>query len=129
MFSVRQKRIIAAAVQDILRATNHPELPPGEIQFHLHVDGAESWSWADIKNNGAVPNPGVNPYNEAQARRAPMTVPALVAAIRAQRIRTDRLGTQLKVVRHDTGQSVDINYDRGDGLAETIEAIERVAKK
>lgn len=69
MFSVRQKREIADAVQGILRATNHPELPEGEISFHLHVDGAESWSWADIRNNGAVPNPGVNPHNEAQDPR------------------------------------------------------------
>lgn len=66
MFSVRQKRQIADAVQKILRDTNHPELPEGEIKFRLHVDGAESWSWADIKNNGEVENPGVNPWNESQ---------------------------------------------------------------
>jgi hypothetical protein len=66
MFSVNQKRMIADAVQKILRETNHPELPKGEIQFHLHVDGAEDWSWADIKNNSAVANPGVNPHNEMQ---------------------------------------------------------------
>ena len=66
MFSVKQKRQIADAVQQILRETNHPELPAGEISFHLHVDGAEKWSWADIKNNGAVTIPGVNPWNEAQ---------------------------------------------------------------
>ena len=66
MFSVRQKREIAMAVQKILRATNHPELPAGEIQFQLHVEGAEAWSWADIRNNGAVAHPGVNPWNESQ---------------------------------------------------------------
>lgn len=64
MFSVRQKREIADAVQKILRDTNHPELPQGEISFSLHVDGAESWSWADIKNNGSVIKPDVNPHNE-----------------------------------------------------------------
>jgi len=64
MFSVRQKRDISAAVQKILRDTNHEELPEGEIKFHLHVDGALSWSWADIKNNGDVDCPGVNPWNE-----------------------------------------------------------------
>ena len=69
MFSVRQKREIAEAVQEILRATNHPELPSGEIQFSLHVDGAEAWSWADIRNNDAVTSPGVNPHNEAQDPR------------------------------------------------------------
>ncbi len=70
MFSVQQKRDIADAVQKILRATNHPELPretahaTGEVRFRLHVDGAESWSFADIENNGAVGDPGVNPHNE-----------------------------------------------------------------
>ena len=66
MFSVRQKREIADKVQAILRETHHPELPGGEIRFHLHVDGAESWSWADIKNNGSVSSPEVNPWNEMQ---------------------------------------------------------------
>lgn len=69
MFSVQQKRDIADAIQKILRVTNHPELPSGEIQFQLHVAGAEDWSWADIRNNGAIPHPGVNPWNEAQAKR------------------------------------------------------------
>ena len=66
MFSVRQKREISDAVQAILRSTGHPELPATEIQFTLHVDGAESWSWADIRNNDAVDSPGVNPWNEQQ---------------------------------------------------------------
>lgn len=64
MFSARQKREISDAVQKVLRATEHPELPPGEIKFLLHVDGAEAWSWADIRNNGAVAAPEVNPHNE-----------------------------------------------------------------
>jgi hypothetical protein len=55
MFSTEQKRKIACEVQKALRATGNKELPEGEITFHLHVEGAESWSWADIKNNGAVP--------------------------------------------------------------------------
>ncbi len=69
MFSVAQKRAIADEVQKILRATNHPELPAGEISFTLHVDGAESWSWADIRNNGSVPVPGINPWNEVVAAK------------------------------------------------------------
>jgi len=65
MFSVSQKRDISDAVQKILRATSHPELPTtGEVSFKLHVDGAEEWSFADIQNNGAVGNPGLNPHNE-----------------------------------------------------------------
>lgn len=66
MFSIRQKRAISDAVQKILRDTKHPELPEGEIQFSLHVDGAEPWSWADIRNNGSVTDPGVNLHNEIQ---------------------------------------------------------------
>lgn len=66
MFSVRQKREIADQIQALLRATQHPELPDGEIQFTLRVAGAESWSWAEISNNGAVTQPGINPWNEKQ---------------------------------------------------------------
>ena len=66
MFSVRQKREISGAVQKILRETNHPELPEGEIKFHLHIPGEEEWSWANITHNGAVSSPSVNPHNEAQ---------------------------------------------------------------
>lgn len=72
MFSVKQKREISDGVQKILRATGHPELPTGEIQFSLHVNGSEGWSWADIKNNDAIdPATAVataNPWNEAQDR-------------------------------------------------------------
>jgi len=66
MFSLRQKREIADKIQQILRETNHPELPDGEITFFLHVDGAEDWSWADIKNNRACENPSINDHNERQ---------------------------------------------------------------
>ena len=69
MFSIRQKREISECVQKILRDTGHPELPEGEIDFHLHVKGAEAWSWADIKNNGSIINPEVNPHNERQDQR------------------------------------------------------------
>jgi hypothetical protein len=69
MFSIRQKREIPDAVQKILRETSHPELPKDEIKFHLHVDGEEYWSWADIKNNGEVISPSVNPHNEKQDKQ------------------------------------------------------------
>ncbi len=69
MFSVQQKREIADAVQQILRAPNHPELPAVEILFTLQVSGTESWSWAEIKNNGAVRTPDVNAWNEIQDPR------------------------------------------------------------
>jgi len=64
MFSVRQKREIADKIQKILRETDHAELPEDEIEFHLHVRGAESWSWADIENNGSVEKPDYNLHNE-----------------------------------------------------------------
>jgi len=65
MFSLQQKRDISDSIQRILKETKHPELPEGEINFSLHVDGAESWSWADIRNNGSVTSPGINPWNES----------------------------------------------------------------
>ena len=68
MFSINQKRAISEAVQKALRETGHPELPAGEIKFSLHVQGAESWSFAHIQNNGAVSEPSVNPWNEMQDR-------------------------------------------------------------
>jgi hypothetical protein len=71
MFSVAQKQEIATRVQDILRSTNHLELPAGEISFVLQVQGAEGWSWAIIRNNGAVPNPTINPWNELIGKIAP----------------------------------------------------------
>lgn len=64
MFSAQQKRRLADQVQRILKNTNHPELPEGEITFQLHVVGAESWSWALIRNNGDVLRPSINLYNE-----------------------------------------------------------------
>jgi len=69
MFSILEKREIAEAVQKILRDTDHPELPKSEIQFKLAVLGAEDWSWAAIRNNGAVENPSANPHNERQDPR------------------------------------------------------------
>lgn len=66
MFSIRQKREIAEKVQQVLRDSGHPELPEGEISFHLHVIGKETWSWANIHNNGAVQEPSLNPHNERQ---------------------------------------------------------------
>lgn len=69
MFSIRQKREISTSIQKILRDTNHPELLLTEIKFVITVFGAESWSWAIIKNNGDVLNPKVNPHNEKQDQR------------------------------------------------------------
>lgn len=76
-------------IKDVLKSLNHVEMSKvdilfdlkifgeenGEWQFHLHVYGAESWSWADIKNNGAVLNPVVNPFNKMIAERNPPELP------------------------------------------------------
>jgi len=69
MFSVQQKREISDKIQQLLKETKHPELPKGEIEFHIHVAGAENWSWAEIKNNGAISNPSVNIWNESVAAK------------------------------------------------------------
>lgn len=65
MFSVRQKREIAEAVQLILRSTKDPELSAfGEVKFCLHVFGANEEMIAKIQHNDSVPVPDVNPHNE-----------------------------------------------------------------
>ena len=59
MFSPKLKKEISEKVQAILQETMHDELPDGEVQFLLHVDGARGWSWANIRNGSAkdVPAP------------------------------------------------------------------------
>lgn len=68
MFSVAEKRRIAAAVERELLAIAHPEMPTEKPRFRLHVDGAESWSWADIEPNWVFDDghkvAGLNPHNE-----------------------------------------------------------------
>ena len=54
MFSPDLKKMISEKVQQILQETYHSELPEGEINFLLHVDGAEAWSWANIRNNSVA---------------------------------------------------------------------------
>ena len=69
MFSVNQKRTISDKIQKILRETEHPELPETEIQFQIHVEGASSWSWADIENNSQINDPSINLWNEQQDKK------------------------------------------------------------
>lgn len=52
MFSPELKHEIAEKIAEILKETNHPELSKRHINFLLHVDGAENWSWANIVDNG-----------------------------------------------------------------------------
>lgn len=51
MFSMKEKQMIAAAVEKVLLEIDHPEMPKERPVFKLHVDGKESWSWADIEPN------------------------------------------------------------------------------
>jgi len=71
MFSVDQKKQIAEAVEKTLLSFNHPEMPTERPSFKLHVDGKESWSWADIEPNWTYENrePGINPHNERVAEQ------------------------------------------------------------
>ncbi len=68
MFSMNQKIEIAKKVEEVILSFNHPEMPKEKPMFHLHIDGKESWSWADIQPNHMfeeVP-PSVNLFNESQ---------------------------------------------------------------
>lgn len=51
MFSMKEKRYIAEQLEKILLGLNHPEMPKEMVNFKLHVDGEEEWSWADIVPN------------------------------------------------------------------------------
>lgn len=54
MFSPEQKRYIAQRVEEVLLSVANSEMPKQQPNFHLHVDGAEYWSWADIEPNWKV---------------------------------------------------------------------------
>lgn len=51
MFSPQEKQHIAKELEKILLSLNHPEMSKNKVNFKLHVDGAEDWSWADIVPN------------------------------------------------------------------------------
>ena len=67
MFSMKQKQEIAQKIEELLLSYNHPEMPEEKPEFSLHVDGKESWSWADIVPNHHFDEnnkPSINPFNE-----------------------------------------------------------------
>lgn len=67
MFSIDEKKKIAGKIEKLLLSLDHPEMPKEKPSFNLHVDGKESWSWADINPNWTYDEknqPGVNPWNE-----------------------------------------------------------------
>lgn len=69
MFSMKEKQWLSAEIEKLLLSLNHPEMPTEKPVFQLHVEGKESWSWADIKPNWTFIDkaPEVNEWNE-QAR-------------------------------------------------------------
>lgn len=66
MFSMSEKRYIAQKIEELLLGLEHPEMPTERPAFKLHVDGCESWSWADIEPNWTFEDkkPRCNPFNE-----------------------------------------------------------------
>jgi len=63
------KMLIAQVVEELLLSLKHPEMPTERVTFTLHVEGKESWSWADILPNWAFDGrlPKINPWNEKMA--------------------------------------------------------------
>jgi hypothetical protein len=66
MYSKKEKQHIAQEIETLLLSFNHPEMPTEKPQFKIHIDGKESWSWADIEPNWTYENrePEVNEWNE-----------------------------------------------------------------
>ena len=67
MFSLKEKKHIAYEIEKLLLELKHPEMPDSKPQFHLRVDGKESWSFAEIDPNWKFDNnnkPSVNAWNE-----------------------------------------------------------------
>lgn len=54
MFSPDNKTFLSSAIEYLLLNLHHPEMPTERPRFYLHVDGGESWSWADIDPNWAI---------------------------------------------------------------------------
>ena len=68
MFSIAEKRKIADEIEKFLLSLRHPEMPTEKPKFKIHIDGKESWSWADIEPNWVFDDgekiPQINPFNE-----------------------------------------------------------------
>ncbi len=60
MLSQQVKKELSEKIQALLQEIQDDELPSGEINFILHVDGKEDWSWANIRNYSAKNNPVPN---------------------------------------------------------------------
>lgn len=71
MFSIEQKKKIAEEVEKLILSFNHPEMPKEKPKFKLHIEGKESWSWADIEPNWTFTEnnkPNINMFNELNSK-------------------------------------------------------------
>ncbi len=66
MFSIEEKKKIASEIEKLLLSFKHPEMPVEKPNFKIHIDGKESWSWADIEPNWKYEGVKIkgNPWNE-----------------------------------------------------------------
>lgn len=66
MFSQAQKQKIAEEIEKLLLSFNHPEMPKTCPNFFIHIDGVQSWSFAEIKPNWHFDStpPSINAFNE-----------------------------------------------------------------
>lgn len=67
MFSIAEKQHIANVIEKTLMELDHPEMPKEKPDFKIHINGKESWSWADIEPNWKYDKdnpPSINPFNE-----------------------------------------------------------------
>ena len=61
-------------IECMLLSLEHPEMPNKKPLFHLHVQGKEDWSWADIEPNWKFSDAGkfgpspVSAYMKLQAK-------------------------------------------------------------
>jgi len=81
MFSLQQKREIAAKVEAILLEYHHPEMPTEKPRFSIKIEGIHDECWAVIFPNwiyeDGLEKPTVNVHNELQAMlcRTPKQTP------------------------------------------------------
>ena len=70
MFNKEEKQKIAFKIEKLLLELSHPEMSKEKPSFKLHIDGKESWSWADIVPNWTFQDkePSVNPWNEVSRK-------------------------------------------------------------
>lgn len=57
MLSQQVKKELSEKIQALLQEIQDDELPTGEINFILHIDGKEDWSWTNIRNYNAKNDP------------------------------------------------------------------------